>query len=215
MLVDWFSEPIKEIFGMPSFWIARFAKAIQFLGGAIIVIEIIGKDRVEELAEVVRLRLSKISDAEPVKAAVNDLKENSKYLYLSIITLDKEKATEYRQKSNQMKSDLPAILLWLIMTVAVTIVFYQWQLEWGWGLLWKLPLTFVIAFFSTFFFVYLIVLHIIRFTIFIILRPVELVFDRIAKFIIRILEKTRVIKRLLIISFFLLVVGFILELLVT
>src|SRR5262245_20896345 len=55
--MSWFEGPCTtQLFGMPCFWIARIAKVGQLLSSSVIVVEIIGKERVTASG----LRLSKL-----------------------------------------------------------------------------------------------------------------------------------------------------------
>jgi hypothetical protein len=65
--MDWFSGPLTEIFGVPTFWVARAAKIAQFLSGMVILIDIIGKERIETFANAAKRVLSKMAAAEPIK----------------------------------------------------------------------------------------------------------------------------------------------------
>jgi hypothetical protein len=211
--MDWFNEPLKELFGVPSFWIARFAKTIQFLAGTVIVIEIIGKERIGDLADIVRLRLSKIAEAEPIRAAARDLSNLSKNFLLYINTSDKQKSEEYFEKGSKSKTAIPAAILSFILAAIAIIIFYRWQLAWGWGLIWKLPLTVFASLGLSAFFVHTIFLYIIILIIYVIFRPVEIAFDGFAKFLVKAMAKERVVRRLLILSLGLLVMSFFLDLL--
>lgn len=211
--MDWFHEPLKELFGVPSFWLARFAKTIQFLAGTVIVIEIIGKERIGDLTDVVSQRLSKIAEAEPIRAAAKDLSNVSKYFYLFVITKDKQKKAEYLEKGNQLKTVNPAKYLSFLLTGLATGMVYDWWLQWGWSLIWQLPLTVFASLLLSVFVVHLVLLYIVIIIIYVVFRPVEIIFDRFAKFLVKLMAKERVVRRLLILSLGLLVISFFLDLL--
>jgi hypothetical protein len=62
--MSWLDGPCTtQLFGVPCFWIARVAKSGQFLSGMVIVVEIIGKDRVEASGGQLHQLLKKLSES--------------------------------------------------------------------------------------------------------------------------------------------------------
>ena len=72
--MDWFHGPINDILGVPAFWVQRVAKVVQFLSATVIVIEIAGKDRVEEWAGALRKLLARAQSAEPLRGPVEGVR---------------------------------------------------------------------------------------------------------------------------------------------
>lgn len=52
----WFSGPLTSVFGLHGYWIARFAKLLQFVGGLAVVAEIVGPERLRAFGEQLRDR---------------------------------------------------------------------------------------------------------------------------------------------------------------
>lgn len=138
--MDWFSCPLQEVLGISTFWINRIAKLIQLLAGSVILIEIIGKDRVEELASMVRLRLIKIIAAEPlrelltrVRIASKDLAMFAFHFFMSVFYSDNRKKDE-KYKYHHQRQDYYAeriikvrywrysMILMLLLPVVVAII---------------------------------------------------------------------------------------------
>jgi hypothetical protein len=62
--VNWLDGPCTtQLFGVPCFWIARVAKSGQFLSAMVIVVEIIGKDRVEASGMRLHELMKKLSES--------------------------------------------------------------------------------------------------------------------------------------------------------
>jgi hypothetical protein len=72
--MDWFHGPINDILGVPAFWVQRVAKVVQFLAATVIVLEIAGKDRVEEWAGALRKLLARAQSAEPLRGPVANVR---------------------------------------------------------------------------------------------------------------------------------------------
>lgn len=45
--MDWFDGPLDTVFGIPAFWITRIVKILQFLAACVIILEIVGRDRLD------------------------------------------------------------------------------------------------------------------------------------------------------------------------
>jgi hypothetical protein len=62
--MSWLEAPCTtQLLGVPCFWIARGAKTGQFLSALVIVVEVIGKDRVEAFGVRLRELLIKVSES--------------------------------------------------------------------------------------------------------------------------------------------------------
>ena len=62
--MNWLDGPCTtQLLGVPCFWIARVAKIGQFLSAMVIVVEIIGKDRVEASGVRLHALLRKLSES--------------------------------------------------------------------------------------------------------------------------------------------------------
>src|SRR5688572_26382402 len=62
--MSWFEGPCTtELFGMSCFWLARIAKVGQFLSSSVIVVEIIGKGRVEKTGVWLRGLIKRLQES--------------------------------------------------------------------------------------------------------------------------------------------------------
>jgi hypothetical protein len=62
--MSWLDGPCTtQIFGVKCFWVARVAKTGQFLSALVILIEVIGKERVEAFGVSLRELLKKLSES--------------------------------------------------------------------------------------------------------------------------------------------------------
>ncbi len=69
----WFAGPVGELFGIPSFWIARLAKLLQFVSGSVILIDLIGQERIEAYSARVRQSLTALAARHSVGRIAGDL----------------------------------------------------------------------------------------------------------------------------------------------
>jgi len=213
--MEWFHGQLKELWGVPIFWVARTAKTAQFLSAMVILLEIIGKERVEESASVVRQRLSRMVEARPL----GDLKESlygpAKYYLLAYLTGLLFFSKKYREKSNKYLDEVITgrveWTVWRVFIMFSTLLLIGWQFDWGWPLIWKVPLILFLVSSSPF--IFFILGNTIMFLFFTSLRPIAWMLDRFAALVVYMLGRIEASRLWLIISLCFLVMGFLLELL--
>ena len=223
--MDWFQGQLQQIFGIPQFWVARIAKLVQFGAGLVILIEIIGKERIESIADKVRSKLSIIIEAKPLRAVAAELCRTSKFTALGILFwflmifsfgLSKrirQNMVNYTEKTESTRYDTRALVATTILAILGSIAYLITQSQWGINLLYEIPVALLLCGGSSMFLVYIVALNLLLFLIYIVFRPSEWVFDFCANIVLRMIQKKGLSQLLLIISLFLFIIGFILELL--
>jgi hypothetical protein len=75
--MEWFQAPLDSLFGIPVFWIQRIAKLIQFIAGLVIMVDIVGQERVNqftiELANATRRNIESGQIARHLRASYRTL----------------------------------------------------------------------------------------------------------------------------------------------
>ena len=215
--LSWWDCSLDEIAGVPAFWVARAARVIQFLSGLVIVIEIVGRDRVEGARKPTIQLLDAIVDAQLLRRVGTGLWETSKYFVLyQLAPWGSEKERYYLDLSNAAKYDTQAIVAWLGLTVLGMVglwatIFSLWQDELGLHSLWIFPLSFIGLFMASGIFVYIVALPMALLLMHILVRPLKWALDRGLRLISKVLERQGIARTILAVSLILFVLAFFME----
>jgi K+-sensing histidine kinase KdpD len=209
--------PVGEIFGIPAFWIARIAKITQLVSGMVIVLDIIGQDRVEEWANSMREQLANLAAAQPFRDAAAEL-WNTVISFLKYLSArpSTEQEDEKLRVLVDSKYNRVARYIWLITTMILftgAVVFSVRNHGWSWNiLLYFIPVLLASALISLVF-TYLALFNLLLIFFIAIVRPTEWVFDIFASGVVSVLKRRGLSQVALILSFALLVLGMLSELL--
>jgi len=184
---------------------------VQFLSGLVILIEIVGQQRIERFATATSQLLEALAKAQPLREVSRGLWDTSRYFLLFLVTTG-EKEAEYLAKSNAAKYDTPALWASSILAVVSTLVIIATQFPFTVSLLWKAPAVLVGAMLASALFVYLIAINVLLVPIILLLRPLEFVFDQAAHATIAMLKQTTLSRLFLVASLILYIASFVLEL---
>jgi hypothetical protein len=210
--MEWFSHPLTDIWGIPSFWISRVAKMMQFFSGMVIVLEIVGRDRVDHFASLIRALLNRLVRARALRQASQDLWETSKYFVLYMVTFG-EREKVYQEKRSQTKYDRHATVASLLLTLLLTLWYFTQVLEHTSATLWDYVGVLCASYITSLVLAYVVIINALLALIFAIVRPIEWAFDRVATLVIHVLEQRGLSSVIVFLSFALLIVSFLLDLL--
>lgn len=215
--MDWLHGPVNEIFGIPTCWIARIGKVFQFVSGTVIVLDIVGPDRVEDWANSVREQLTNLADTQPLKSIATSLwKTVRSFLSYFFTWPSTEREKEELRELVKSKYDWLARCVWLALTVImiiVAIVYLILNRGWVWSLFLYIPLALVASALISLLLTYLVVFNLLLILFIVVVRPIELVFDILARGVVGVLRRKGPLKVARILSFILLSLGTLFELL--
>ena len=212
--MEWFEGPTSEFFGMPSFWIDRIAKAMQFVSGLVIIVEIVGKQRMEAFAGVARQRLGALTWVQFVRGMANDLWDTSRY-FLLYVYASGQRQERYRRLRSAAKYDRPAVVAAALLAVAWTAVLMIGRSALDLHLAWLLPLIFLPSFAVGIAIVYTVVIPLFLLPILVIFWPLAFMLDLTARVLVGMLKREPLSRVLLVASLLLFVTGLLLEIAVS
>lgn len=220
--IEWMRGPLKELWGVPIWWVERVAKLLQFASGCVILVEIVGKERVEVGAGQLRERLAVLKAAEPLTRIAAGLREAISF-YWRVVAFHTRRVWHVLRTADPLPTEyvpMPAAAgeSYVVATAVVVTtlplaltVYAAVVLPRTWHLLWQLLVAFL--FFSVVswlaaFASLVVALVIVR----IVFGTIGEVLDAIAAGALYILSKRPLAQLLLLLSFLLLVFGVALEL---
>jgi hypothetical protein len=216
--MDWFSGPLTQVWGIPAFWVTRLAKVVQLLSGMVIILEIIGPQRIQERKDMVQRRLSKMMEVHLPMQVVSDMAEMSMYL-LSLLSqrssTSGETSEEYPKPPEQNRFFWPGFLISLVFGLLLLVQLIiaeaaEEQPDLDLTLCLGIPTCFILGMIGAFAF-----LLTLSFLTYVVLRAIKATVDLLANILIRMLQKTNLMRLSLCLSLCLIIVGFFLEILVS
>ena len=212
---DWAHGPLKDVFGLQPYWILRIGMAAQFTAGLVIIVEIIGKDRIDGTRDRFVALLDRLHTAQPVRRIANGLWDTAKYFVLFMLATDKEKEGKYLKLSNEAPYDTQAIVASALLTISLTTLFLvnttpSSDLVSLW---WMIPLTLVISGLASVFFVYIVIVNALLLLSFVFFYPLEQAADLALRGASHVLARRRMSTLFLLSSLGLFAAGMFLEVL--
>lgn len=192
-MAGWFQGPLTEIWGVPAFWVDRAGGLLQFVSSMVIIVELVGQQRIERMG----------------RAVSASLKRGTKIsLWRGFLQLVVHDFNEHGFRALRMHPPMAlALYMVLIAGIAGAILIASDRLEYafGWqearwlgkaGIFVASGILSVIAFWMV---VPLLTL---------VLRPVEAVFDGAIALALAMTSRTTTTRVLMLLSVFFLFVGF-------
>ena len=211
--MQWLSHPLPELWGIPAFWITRIAEVVQFVSGLVIVIEIVGKDRVEAFARSASVTLKALARAQPLRNASKALWDSSRYFVLANLSFGKRREAYLARINSRVLN--AAITLSAGLAALTTVAELIGEGRHGAALLWRIPVLLFIAFSLWMVFIHVVVLNLSQVMLFVVFWPLALLVQLIARGVSRLLDRVRLSQVLLVVSLVLYVVSFALQLAVS
>lgn len=126
----WFTGPVGELFGIPSFWVARLAKVLQFASGSVILVDLIGRDRIEIFSAHARQSLGVLASRHAVRRIAADLSTTT-HAYWRVLTGKPEEDAAMRKALFATRFGEWGYLVGVLGAIPVaTCVVVKWNLPW-------------------------------------------------------------------------------------
>ena len=216
LLVRWWRGNLTEILGIPIFIFGRLGKLLQLVSGFAILVDVVGKERIENMTAPLLRTLNRIIQARPVYEAARGLWETNRYFALYYFSWPGSKR-EDKYLSSWKKSwyFVPGYVVGVILGVTLAIIWIVSfvDLSRGIPLLWEIPAIFGGSILISCLLVFFVGLILLAVFIYVIVYPIERFVDAALRLVGAILSSRSLANTVLVLSFIVFVVGSILEML--
>jgi len=210
MLEQWLSHQLQELAGVPIYWVGRFAKVLQFIAGLVIIVQIIGEERLDRLAQAIRTDIKRIIDAAFARKVLRNSFLYFWYFFKGMFS-NEGKDMKYWQARQREVSWGPTyyidVLCAILFAVGAPIIFFYYYYSNLATILISIPVGFVAGLFVG---AVLIPIFISIATL-VAVYPIEALIDTFMKFADFILGYSRLSRIILYLSFILFVAGMLLD----
>ncbi len=207
----WFAGPVGELFGIPSFWIARLAKLLQFVSGSVILIDLIGQERIEAYSARVRQSLTALAARHSVGRIAGDLGATTR-AYWRVLVGKAEDDAALRKALFATRFGEWGYLVGVLGAIPVAAwLAVRWHLAW-YHAAWLLFLVVAVGA-SIAIGTYLLVMPVLRLLLWATVVPLERIVEALCRVAVQLLARLQLSWLALAASYFVLLTACVLELL--